>query len=208
MRVVLQASGQSCPIAPGADLTVAISLLQMSVLGLPLLLALFQFVNDHEYPEPEETVSKRTVIYGLIMMTSAFLLWGFYYVAFCMIQSQLDAAQLIALLLAFMVVMLAVIFVILYIQVQQMVGEGARYSFVTYLFGCISIGAFAGAESWVVRVVIVSLAVIVVWMGWVEQTIGLEQKGEQFRAAWADQNAGREDAEETEPMEGMDSVYK
>lgn len=109
MDLVLQSQAGSCPVAPGAELTVAINLLQMSVLGLPLVLALFQFVNNHEYPEPEATVSKRTVLYGLIMMTSASMLLGFYYSAFCMIQSQLDATQLTNLLFVFMFVMLAII---------------------------------------------------------------------------------------------------
>lgn len=147
MDLVLRSQAGSCPIAPGAELTVAINLLQRSVLGLPLLLALFQFVNNHEYPEPEATVSKRTVLYGLIMMMSASMLLGFYYSAFCMIQSQLDATQLTNLLFVFMVVMLAIILVILFIQVEQMVGKGARYSFLPYIFGVISLGAFTIAES-------------------------------------------------------------
>lgn len=138
MDLVLQSQAGSCPVVPGAELTVAINLLQMTVLGLPLLLALFQFVNNYEYPEPEATVSKRTVLYGLIMMTSASMLLGFYSSAFCMIQSQLDATQLTNLLFVFMFVILAIILVILFIQVGRWSGKGRgirfyRISSVLYL---------------------------------------------------------------------------
>ena len=70
MELVLQASSQSCPIAPGMDMAVAMSFLQMSVVGIPLLLALLQYINDHEYPEPETQLTVRTFGYGIMMELS------------------------------------------------------------------------------------------------------------------------------------------
>lgn len=208
MNLVLQSQAGSCPIAPEADLNVAISLLQMSVLGLPLLLALFQFVNDHEYDTPEDDVSLRTVLYGLVMMTSAFLLLGFYYAAFCMIYSAMGVTDLTTLLLLFMAVMLAIIMVILLIQMEQMVGEGARYSLIAYLWGILVVMSSLAITNLLVRAGLVLLAMGLVGMGWIDQTIGLEQAGERVRAGWREWKAVREDGEETEGVEGMDSVYK
>ena len=205
MNLVLQSQAGSCPIAPGTDLTVAISLLQMSVLGLPLLLALFQFVNDHEYPEPEETVSKRTVLYGLIMMTSALMLWRFYHVAFCMIQSQLDATQLTNLLFVFMWVMLAIILAILWIQLEQMAGEGARYPLITYLFAFLGIFVAQMQTSRTMTLLVIGTAVVTACMGVIAQFIGLETARERTMLWWKRRQATQE---KSEGMEGMESVYK
>ena len=101
MELVLQASGQSCPIAPGMDMAVAMSFLEMSVVGIPLLLALFQYINDHEYPEQETEFTFRTFSYGIMMGLSAFLLWGFYLTAYCVIRVELGANRLTNMLYLF-----------------------------------------------------------------------------------------------------------
>lgn len=198
MDLVLQSQAGSCPIAPGADLTVAISLLQMSVLGLPLLLALFQFVNDHEFPEPEQQITLRTLAYGIVMMAGAFMLWAFYYSAFCMIRSELGATELTNLLFLFMWVMFAIILVILLIQMEQMVGEEMRYSLLAYLGAFGLVATSPAIASSVVRWGAVILAAIVVYMGWIEQTTGLEQAGGRVRAGWRGWSAACEEDESDE----------
>lgn len=150
MDLVLQSQGGICSAAPRTCLDFAVSLLQMSVVGLPLLLALFQFVNDHEYPEPEDEIRIRTILYGFVMVASAFTLWLLYYSAFQVIRSELGAMPMTEWLSLFNWVLAAIIFVILLIQLEQMVGEGRRFFLAGYLLS-ISFGAVAFLEESVTR---------------------------------------------------------
>lgn len=144
------------------------------------------------------------------MVLSAFMLWVFYYSAFCIIRSVIGWNSLTSLLFVFLWVLLAIIFMILWIQLEQMDGEGARYSLGAYLFGVVGAVTSMFAESWVARAVVIGLAWIVVCMGWIDQSIGLEEAGDRVRAAWAERSAAREedDSDADKRMEGMDSVYK
>lgn len=202
MELVLQASGQSCPIAPGMDMAVAMSFLEMSVVGIPLLLALFQYINDHEYPEPETRLSKRTVTHSIMMALSAFLLWGFYLTAYCVIRVELGANRLTNMLFLFWWVLVIIIVVILSIQLEQMLIERLRISMTAYLsalgLAIIAVVDFFQAAL-LVRVVAGVTAVIVA-------TVGLASQRSVRSASQDNQGAGAEDADEG--MESLDSVYK
>lgn len=145
------------------------------MLGLPLLLALFQFVNDHEYPEPEETVSKRTVLYGFVMVASALLLWRFYSSAFYIIQSELGVTPLTDLLFLFMLVMLAIIFVILLIQMEQMAGEEARYPLMAYLIAFSGIFVAQMQTSRTITLLVIVLAIVSACMGAIDHSLALRR---------------------------------
>lgn len=133
MDLVLQAQIGNCPAVPGADLDFGLGLLQMSVVGIPLLLALFQFINDHEYPEPKDCLGLQSVIYGIAMGLSAFVLLGLYLVASCVIIAEVGINVLTILLLIFWWVLFVIIDRILSIQLRQMLRKNPRVSLICYL---------------------------------------------------------------------------
>lgn len=192
MNTVVLAAGGTCPIAPGATFGMATRLLQMSVLGLPLLLSLFQFVNAHKYPEPEEELSMQTLAYSAVMMTSAFMLWSFYFAAFCVIQTHLGSSQLTTLLFLFMWVMLAIIGIILGIQLDQMVGEDARYSLAAYLSGVALLVLSPFQSNIVFSGISVLLAILVIFLGVVKQFWGLPILWQRINEGWEAWNEWRQ----------------
>lgn len=175
----------------------------MSVVGLPLLLALFQFVNDHEYPEPDERIRPRTVLYGILMAASTFTLWGLYFVSACVLQSSLGGEQLSTLLFVFLWVLLAIIFVILLIQLEQMVGEDLRYTLRAYLlaFFCFLIALYHFVQgNLFFGVLFAGATVLTGGLGLLDHRMGLEEAGDRTAAAWIDWRERR--ASEDEESDG------
>lgn len=164
MDIVLPAQIGSCPAAPGADLGFAISLLEMSVVGIPLLLALFQYINDHEYEEPKDSLGLQSFIYGVAMGLSALVLLGLYLVAYCVIVAELGMNVLTGLLFVFWCVLIIIIDRILSVQLKQMLRKELQYSLVGYLmaFGLV-VGAVADVfpANGLVRVTAVIVAIVV-----------------------------------------------
>lgn len=97
------------------------------------------------------------------------------------------------------------VLVILLIQMEQMVGEEVRYSLIAYLWGILLLMVSFTIPDLFNQIGAVLIAVALIGMGWIDQTIGLAPAGEKVRAEWREWSAARE---EDEGMEGMDSVSK
>lgn len=107
-------------------MAMAMTLIRMSVVGIPLLLALFQFVNDHVYDERDEDLTLRTLSLGGTMILSSCLLLGMYYAGLCTINSTLPSSSLTSLISLFIVPLFVIILITIHAQFTQMVPPGLR----------------------------------------------------------------------------------
>ena len=160
--------------------------------------------NTAGYPSHSEAdqATFRTFSYGIMMGLSAFLLWGFYLTAYCVIRVELGANRLTNMLYLFWWVLVIIIGVILSIQLEQMLIERLRVSLVAYLVA-IGLGVAAVEDLFqvglLVRVVAGVMAVVIA-------RVGLASQRSVRSASQDNQGAGTEDADEG--MESLDSVYK
>lgn len=178
--MVVLVAGGTCPLAPEASMSVATTMVQMCVVGLPLLLSLFQFVNNHEYPEPEEDLRLRTVLYAFTMAASAATLLGLYYTGFCRINAELGASTLTNLLFVFLFILLLMTLIFLHVQFEMMVAEDARYPAEAYVTG-------VGCIIWAVvdgQLLLGVMGIILVVMGATKQFVGLETAGQRVGERW------------------------
>lgn len=187
MAFVLQSQSSACSGASQLEVSLAFNLLQISIVGIPLLLALFQFINAHEYSVSENRIRPRTFLYGVLMVVSSFILWGLFFVALCVIRTTLGSSQLTAMLFGLLVVLLAIIFVILLIQLEQMVGESLRYPLGAYLLAAFSIliaiyYSIGGNYSNVV--IYITYFVLFTLLGSVSHKIGFTEVGIQLAKTW------------------------
>lgn len=120
-------STEACSVAPGADMTMAMTLIQMTVVGVPLLLALFQFINDHVYDDWDEQLTVKTQLFGGAMILSSFLLLYMYYAGLCTINNTLPPSRLTISISIFVLPLFIIISITLYAQFKQMVRPGLRF---------------------------------------------------------------------------------
>lgn len=109
-------------------MAMATTLLRMSVLGIPLLLALFQFINDHVYEEQDERLRMKTQFFGGSMVLSSYLLLAMYYAGLCTVNSTLPPSRLTITVSLFILPLFVIISITLYAQFKQMVKPGLRFA--------------------------------------------------------------------------------
>lgn len=143
----------------------------MSVVGIPLLLALFQFTNDHIYDRWDEKLTTKTQLFGGAMILSSYLLLYMFYAGLCVINNTLPTSRLTVSISIFIVPLFIIIFVTLYAQFKQMVQPGLRLgawlASIGIAFGYISIYVAIADGNFRQRITAYGLMVVFLLSGWV-----------------------------------------
>lgn len=134
----------------GMDMTIATSLMEIGVIGAPLILAVCQFINNRDDSRKDSQTVAESVLLGSLCLVSGGLMWALYATGALWIWQSVGYSPTSELLLTFASMYFFFILLIVMIQSHNMVDERLRRTVVLFILGTsltfiIIIGLFQGS---------------------------------------------------------------
>lgn len=118
----------------GADMTIATSLIEIGVLGGPLILAVCQFLNDRSTSRTDRQKLVETVLLGSLGLMSILLMWSLFLVGSLWIWNETMYSPTSEILFSFTVLYFLFVLLIMFYQFRAIVDSRLKPTVASYIF--------------------------------------------------------------------------
>lgn len=129
MIVILQVDDLS------VDMAIATSLIEIGVIGAPLILAVCQFINSRNESRTDAQTVIETVLLGSLSMISVFLMWGLFFIGSLWIWQATGYSPTSDILLSFACMYFLFILLIMGYQFYYMVADRLQITVISFILG-------------------------------------------------------------------------
>lgn len=117
------------------DMTIATSLIEIGVVGAPLILAVCQFVNNRTHSRTDGQTVIEAVLLGSLSLVSVFLMWLLYFIGSLWIWQETGYSPTSDVLFSFAFMYFLFIFLIVLYQFYYIVDDRLKGTVIAYIFG-------------------------------------------------------------------------
>lgn len=117
----------------GVDMAIATSLIEIGVIGAPLILAVCQFINSSDKSRTDAQTVIETVLLGSLSMISVFLMWGLFFIGSLWIWQATGYSPTSDILLSFACMYFLFILLIMGYQFYYMVEDCLQITVISFI---------------------------------------------------------------------------